>query len=169
MTSNEGNNYKYSTELEGIPPELFVKHKGLELFEMMLAGEVPQPPISKILNFKLVHAEHGKAVFRGSPNATHYNPLGSVHGGWYGAILDSAMSCAVQTTLPAGVMYTTAEFKVNLIRPMFEHTSEVTCEGNIIHVGRTIGTSEGKLISSEGKLLAHGTATCAIFPFKMPT
>lgn len=163
------NSYKYETEQGGIPPELFMKHSGLELFQMMLTGDVPPPPISNLMCFKLAEAESGRVVFKGTPNVSHYNPLGSVHGGWYATILDSALSCAVQTKLPAGTMYTTAEFKLNLIRPMFETTGEVSCEGNTIHVGRTIGTSEAKLVSSEGKLIAHATATCAIFPFKMPS
>lgn len=160
--------YKFSTDIGGIPPELFIKHSGIELFEMMLTGDVPQPPIAKVMNFHLAEAEKGRVVFRGTPKVAYYNPLGSVHGGWPATILDSAMSCAVQTMLPAGMLYTTAEFKVNLIRPLFEDTGEVICEGNIIHCGRTIATSSATIKTQEGKLIAHGTATCAIFPFKMP-
>ena len=147
-----------------IPLELVHKHSGIELFDMMIAGELPPPPISRTLNFRLTEAEKGRAVFRGVPLFEHYNPLGTVHGGWPATILDSALGCAVQTMLPKGIGYTTVEFKVNLVRPMFETTGEVVCEGRVIHMGRTIATSEATLKNAEGKLIAHGTETCAIFP-----
>ena len=147
-----------------IPFELAQKHSGLELMAMMVAGELPPPPIARTLNFKLTEAEKGRAVFRGIPLFDHYNPLGTVHGGWPATILDSALGCAVQTMLPSGTGYTTVEFKVNLVRPMFETTGEVVCEGTVIHMGRTIATSEATLKNAEGKLIAHGTETCAIFP-----
>ena len=147
-----------------IPLELARMHAGIELFDMMIAGKLPPPPIAKTLNFKLTEAEKGRAVFRGIPLFDHYNPLGTVHGGWPATILDSALGCAVQTMLPKGIGYTTVEFKVNLVRPMFDTTGEVVCEGKVIHMGRTIATSEATLKNSEGKLIAHGTETCAIFP-----
>ena len=147
-----------------IPIDLAQKHSGLELMAMMVAGELPPPPIARTLNFKLTEAEKGRAVFRGIPLFDHYNPLGTVHGGWPATILDSALGCAVQTMLPSGTGYTTVEFKVNLVRPMFETTGEVVCEGTVIHMGRTIATSEATLKNAEGKLIAHGTETCAIFP-----
>ena len=147
-----------------IDPPLFASHSGLELLQMMAEGKLPGPPIAKIMNFILSEVEEGRAVFRGSPDFTHYNPAGTVHGGWPATILDSAMSCAVQTMLPKGIVFTTAEFKINMVRPIFDTTGEVTCEGKIIHCGRTIATSEGRLIRSDGKLLAHGSCTCAIFP-----
>lgn len=159
-------NYKYTTDQGCIPPELYLKCSGVDLFKMMIAADIPQPPISKIMCFSMVDAQVGKVVFKGTPNLTHYNPLGSVHGGWYGTIMDSALSCAVQSKLPAGMRYTTVEYKINMIRPMFDTTGEVTCEANAIHVGRTIGTSEAKITDKNGKLIAHGTATCAIFPAK---
>lgn len=96
----------------------------------------------------------------------HYNPIGSVHGGWAATIMDSALGCAVHTKMQAGMGYSTIEFKVHLVRPIFEHTGEVICEGNVVHIGRTIATSEATLKTIDGKLLAHGTETCAIFPLK---
>lgn len=147
-----------------IPIELARKHSGLELFAKMISGELPPPPIAKTLNFQLSEAEEGRAVFRGVPLAEHYNPLGTVHGGWPAALLDSALGCAVHTKLPAGTGYTTIEFKVNLVRPLSEQTGEVICEGRVVHMGRTIATSEGSIKTAEGKLIAHGTETCAIFP-----
>ena len=147
-----------------VPSELAMQHDGIEIFARMLAGEIPPPPMARTLNFTLTEAEKGRAVFRGIPMFEHYNPLGTVHGGWPATILDSALGCAVQTMLPKGIGYTTVEFKVNLVRPMFETTGEVVCEGTVIHMGRTIATSEATLKNAEGKLIAHGTETCAIFP-----
>ena len=147
-----------------IPMDLVRQHTGLELFAKMISGELPPPPIAKALNFLLAEAEEGRAVFRGVPLADHYNPLGTVHGGWPAALLDSALGCAVHTALPAGTGYTTVEFKVNLVRPLSEHSGEVVCEGRVLHLGRTIATSEGTIRNAEGKLIAHGTETCAIFP-----
>lgn len=158
--------HEYSLKSGCIPSELYLNHTGLELFQMIISGELPQPPIGKTLCFEMAEAQEGRVVFKGTPNFSHYNPLGSVHGGWYGAILDSALSCAVQSKLPAGMLYTTAEYKINMIRPMFDTTGEVICEGKAIHVGRTIGTSEARIIDKNGKLIAHGTATCAIFSIK---
>lgn len=162
----QSNKTEYALNNGCIPPEHYLNHSGIELFKKIIAGELPQPPIGKTLCFEMLEAQEGRVLFKGTPNLTHYNPLGSVHGGWYGAILDSALSCAVQSKLPAGMLYTTAEYKINMIRPMFDTTGEVTCEGKAIHVGRTIGTSEARIIDKNGKLIAHGTATCAIFPVK---
>lgn len=147
-----------------LPMDLVAKHSGIELFRMLIAGELPRPSMGDTMNFTLSEAEIGRVVFRGTPTEAHYNPLGTVHGGWPAAILDSALGCCVHTTLPAGMAYTTIEFKVNLVRPLFAHSGEVVCEGKVIHVGRTIATSEATLKTADGKLIAHGTETCAIFP-----
>jgi uncharacterized protein (TIGR00369 family) len=152
------------TRTGSLPLELVAKHSGLELLTMMIAGKLPPPPMAKSLNFILSEAESGRAVFRGIPTAGFYNPMGTIHGGWPAAILDSSLGCCVHSMLPAGTAYTTVEFKVNLVLPLFDHTGEVICEGNIIHMGRTIATSEATLKTADGKLLAHGTETCAIFP-----
>lgn len=150
------------THSDTVPPELFLKHSGLELLQMMVGGRLPGPPIAKLLNFGLSEVSKGYAVFRGIPNLDHYNPAGTVHGGWPATLMDSALGCAVQSMLPAGVMFTTIEFKINLVRPLFEDSGEIVCEGNIIHFGRTTATSEAKMKKLDGKLVAHGTATCAI-------
>lgn len=147
-----------------LPPELVKQHTGLELFRMMIAGDIPPPPIAKTMNMRLTEAEEGRVIFRGIPQKRHYNPLGTVHGGWPAAILDSSLGCCVHTMLPKGMAYTTIEFKVNLVRPLFDTTGEVICEGTVVHMGRTIATSEATLKTAEGKLIAHGTETCAIFP-----
>ncbi len=136
---------------------------GLEFFEGMLKGTYPAPPIAKTLNFDLVEAEHGRAVFEGEPLRDFYNPIGSIHGGFAGTLLDSCMGCAVHTTMAAGQAYTTLEYKVSLIRGMSDKTGKVRAEGKVIQVGRRVATAEGWLRDAAGKLLAHGTTTCLVF------
>lgn len=139
---------------------------GLSQLEVMIAGEFPAPPIARTLGFTLVEVEPGRAVFAGIPAFDHLNPLGTVHGGWAATLLDSALGCAVHTTLKAGEAYTTVEFKVSLVRPILPETGEVTCEGRIVHRGARIATSEASLRGPDGKLYAHGSETCLIFPMK---
>jgi len=147
-----------------IPHEDLASRTGLELLQAILNGEYPAPPISAVMNFALIEAVEGRVVFKGVPNANHLNPLGSVHGGWAATIMDSALACAVQTLLQKGEGYTTVEFKVNLTRPILPTTGEVTCEGRVVHKGRTLAVSEASLKDGSGKLLAFGTETCTIFP-----
>jgi uncharacterized protein (TIGR00369 family) len=111
----------------------------------------------------MILAEEGRVVFEGEPTESFFNPLGTIHGGWTSAILDSAMACAVHSTLNAGQGYTTVEMKLNFVRPILPNTGKVTCEGVLIHRGGTLATSEGKLFDAKGRLLAHGTETCMIF------
>ncbi len=122
------------------------------------------PPISALMNFTAVTFEHGRAVFEGTPGEFHYNPIGAVHGGFAATLLDSALGCAVHTTLQPGFAYTTVELKVNYVRPLRANTGAVTCEGKVIHVGGRIATADAKLTDATGKLYAHGTTTCLIFP-----
>jgi uncharacterized protein (TIGR00369 family) len=137
---------------------------GLELFRGIIAGRFPAPPITETMGFWLKEAEQGRVVFAGQPERRHYNPIGSVHGGFAATLLDSAMSCAVHTHLKKGNGYTTLEFKVNFVRPIMDTTGAVYCEGKSINVGGRIGTAEGRITDSAGKLYAHGTTTCLIFP-----
>lgn len=139
---------------------------GLTMLRAMLAGDLPPPPIGKTLGFILTEVDEGRAVFKGMPSFDYMNPLGTVHGGWTGTLLDSALGCAVHTTMKPGEAYTTVEFKVNLVRPIMPETGEVTCEGVIVHRGGRIATSEATLKDASGKLLAHGSETCIIFPMK---
>ena len=136
---------------------------GLELFKAMIAGELPAPPISRTLDFILVEAEHGRVVFQGRPGFAHYNPMGIVHGGWFATLLDSALGCAVASTLPAGKAYTTAELKVNIVRPLSDKVPFVRAEGRIIHGGNRMATADARLTGADGKLYAHGSTTCFIF------
>ncbi|RDL52365.1 hypothetical protein BLJAPNOD_03524 [Ensifer sp. M14] len=137
---------------------------GLKVMQDMLRGDLPAPPMSATLKFGLTEVEEGRVVFKGLPTEEHLNPLGTVHGGWTATVMDSALGCAVFTMMKPGEAYTTIEFKVNLVRPLLPGMGEVFCEGKIVHRGRTIATSEAWLRDAGGKLLAHGTETCAIFP-----
>jgi uncharacterized protein (TIGR00369 family) len=147
-----------------IPLDDLASRPGLELLQGVLDGRYPAPNIAATLNFALTEVAPGKAVFRGLPQEAHLNPLGVVHGGWAATLLDSALGCAVHTLLEKGEAYTTAEFKVNFIRPVTPRTGEVTCEGRVLHRGRTLAVSEATLKNADGKLLAFGTETCSIFP-----
>ena len=137
---------------------------GLEFLQAMLEGKFPLPPISKTLQFRLVEIEKGRALFTSVPVIDFYNPLGTVHGGYAATLLDSCMGCAVHTTLPAGVGYTTLEFKVNFVRPLTHETGLVRAEGKVISSGKRIATAEGKLFDDRGILYAHATTTCLMFP-----
>jgi uncharacterized protein (TIGR00369 family) len=137
---------------------------GMTLFTEMVAGRLPAPPICQTLGIFLAEVELGRVVFRYEPVFAHYNPLGSVHGGIAATLLDSVMGCCIHTTLKAGIGYTTVEIKVNYVRAMTDKTGPVRAEGKVINVGSRIATSEGRLVDSAGKLLAHGTTTCLIFP-----
>jgi uncharacterized protein (TIGR00369 family) len=137
---------------------------GLEALEAIRDGRLPAPPIAKLLGMEPVVLAHGRAVFAATPDESHYNPIGVVHGGLAATLLDSAMGCAVQTTLPVGFGYTTLELKVNFVRPITRDTGPVRCEGRVLHDGKTVATADGRVIADNtGKLLAHGTATCLVF------
>jgi uncharacterized protein (TIGR00369 family) len=136
---------------------------GMELFEALFAGELPRPPMGDTLDFVLIKVEVGRAVFQGRPQARHYNPLGTVHGGWFATLLDSAMGCAVHSTLPADKAYTTLEFKLNMVRALTDAVPLVRAEGALVHAGRQVATAEGRLIGPDDRLYAHATTTCLIF------
>ena len=136
---------------------------GLQIFEAMLAGRLPRAPISELLGFLLVEARHGHAVFQGRPSTEHYNPLGTVHGGWFATLLDSALGCAVHTMMPAGRGYTTAELGVNLVKALSPKVQRVRAEGKVLHCGRQLATAEARLIGADGTLYAHATTTCLVF------
>ena len=123
-------------------------------------------PIARTVGFELTEVEEGRVVFEAIPTTAVYNPLGTVHGGWIATILDSAMACAVHSTLRVGEGYTTLEMKLNYVRPVMPASGPVRCEGRLIHRGGSVATSEGRLVDAHGKLLAHGTETCMIFGAK---
>ncbi len=137
---------------------------GLEFIQAIFGGKLPPPPITATMGFTGGTAEEGKVTFFGEPGEYLYNPIGVIHGGFAMTLLDSAMGCAVQTTLSAGEAYTTLETKVNFVRPITLETGRVRCEGMVVHRGGKVATADGRLVAeSSGKLLAHGTSTCLVF------
>ena len=121
------------------------------------------PPIAVLLDMWPTEVEEGRAVFAATPAEFHYNPIGLVHGGLAATMIDSATGCAVHTTLPAGVGYSTLDLSVTYVRPITRATGRVTCEATVVHRGRTVATAEARLVAeATGKLLAHGTATLLV-------
>ena len=135
---------------------------GMEYIRAIFGGQLPPPPIAELMGFRGVEAEPGRAVFEMEPGPEHYNPIGSVHGGVALTLLDSAMGCAVHSTLDAGDTYTTLEFKINFLRAMTLETGEVRGTGIVVHAGRTTAIAEGRVEDAAGKLYAFATTTCQI-------
>jgi uncharacterized protein (TIGR00369 family) len=136
---------------------------GIDYMRKLIAGDLPPPPIAELMDFTLIEVDDGRAVFRGIPGEQHLNPIGSVHGGFAATLLDSALGCAVHTTLPAGVAYSTLELAVNLVRGITPATGPVLAEGTVVHAGRRTATAEARLTAEEGgALLAHAKTTCLI-------
>jgi uncharacterized protein (TIGR00369 family) len=144
-------------------PEQYAGLSGLQFFEAIFAGRLPSLPIGETLNFVPIEFSPGRAVFQGRPSLAHYNPIGTVHGGWIATLLDSCVGCAVHTTLPAGKAYTTAELKVNYVRAVTTKVPLLRAIGNVIHVGSRMATADGRLVGPDGKLYAHTSTTCFIF------
>ena len=140
----------------------FTGKSGVELLQLVIDGTLPRPPMASLMDIQLVEASKGRAVFRGTPKEFHYNPLGTVHGGYGATLLDSAMGCAVHSTLDAGDTYTTLEFKINFLRALTVDTGEVQGIGIVVHAGRTTAIAEGKIVDEGGKLYAFATTTCQI-------
>jgi uncharacterized protein (TIGR00369 family) len=140
-----------------------VSESGYAFLLKLLDATYPAPPISKACDLWLVEVTEGRVVFEAKPSGRFYNPMGTVHGGWISAVLDSAMGCAVHSMLKAGQAYTTVELKLNFVRPLLEETGLVRCEGKIVHAGNRLATAEGRLTDAAGKLIAHGSETCMIF------
>jgi uncharacterized protein (TIGR00369 family) len=141
---------------------------GLAQLQAMMRGELPFATISKTLDFLLIEVEHGRAVFQGTPGPGHLNPMGSVHGGWFATLLDSALGCCVHASLPPGKAYTTLELKVNLIRALSPQVPRVRAIGEVVHLGGQTATAQARLVGPDGKLYAHGTTTCLIFDTRRP-
>ena len=138
---------------------------GLEVMRAIASGELPAPPVAQLLGFGIARVDEGNVVFSMDPIEAHQNPLGTVHGGIVSTLLDSAMGCAVHTTLPAGGMYTTLELKVNFLRPSFAGGETLLAEGTVLHRGSTAVLAEATITgATSGKKIAHATSTCLILP-----
>ena len=145
-----------------LSPQTVLSMSGLEFMQGILRGEFPAPPIGRTLGYKLHDVSEGRAVFRVTPEFKVMNPIGSVHGGWYGTLLDSAMACSIQTTLAQGQAYTTLEYKVNLVRGIPIGT-EIECVGQAVHSGRSTAVATGEIRGVEdGRLYASGSTTCLV-------
>jgi uncharacterized protein (TIGR00369 family) len=142
---------------------------GLEFLRAGIDGKTPLAPIAATLGFSLTEADEGRVLFAAEPQEFHYNPIGAVHGALAAALLDSAMSCAVHTTLPSGVGYTTLDLNLTFVRALTADSGRVLCEGKVVHRGQRISTAEGRLwIEQSEKLAAHGKTTCLIVPNEEP-
>jgi uncharacterized protein (TIGR00369 family) len=135
---------------------------GLDYLRAMQSGEIPPPPITATIGIEMDEVEEGRVVFAVTPAEYHYNPIGVVHGGVASTLCDTAMACAVHSTLPAGVGYTTLELKVTFIRPLTRDTARVTCEGRTLHVGGRTAAAEARIVDAAGRLYAHATSTCLV-------
>jgi uncharacterized protein (TIGR00369 family) len=135
---------------------------GLEFLSRIVQGELPPPPIARLLDFTLAEAGEGRAAFEVEAGEKHYNPIGVVHGGLLATILDSAMACAVHSTLPAGTGYTTVELHLNLVRAAGADTGRLRAEGEVVHRGSRLATTQGRVVDARGRVYAHGTSTCLI-------
>jgi uncharacterized protein (TIGR00369 family) len=137
---------------------------GLEFVKGLASGALPLNTIARTLGYDVIEAESGRVVITLTPNDAHLNPWGTVHGGLTATLLDSAMGLAIQSMLDTGVASTTLEFKITLVRPVTVEAGEIRAEGKVLNCGRRVGTADGRVTDLKGRLLAHGTTTCLIFP-----
>lgn len=144
-------------------PEQIAGMSGLQMMEAMLRGDLPYAEIARTLSFQIIEVSPGRALFQGTPQPEHRNPMGGIHGGWYATLLDSALGCAVHTTMPPGRGYTTAELGVNLVKALTPKVQRVRAIGQVIHAGRQLATAEARLVGPDGTLYAHATTTCLVF------
>ena len=157
------------TEFGVTPAEVMASMPGLDFVRAMFAGRFPEPPIMQTVEPFDCTAEPGVVVINSVPGFRHYNPIGSVHGSYAAALLDSAMGLAVHSMLPAGSGYTTLEFKISFIRGMTKDTGPVRSEGRTLSVGRRAATAEGRITDAKGRLLVHATTTCLVFEIPADT
>ncbi|GAA4681304.1 PaaI family thioesterase [Frondihabitans cladoniiphilus] len=144
--------------------ELAKSMSGLAFLEALVEGRIPPPPILALMNLRAVSAEFGRVEFACTPDESHYNPIGTVHGGFVCTVLDSVLGCATQTTLPEGQGYTSLEIKVSYLRPVLADTGELRAIGVVTKPGRRAAFAEGRVEDSEGRLVATATGTLLVFP-----
>lgn len=159
--SDRTRTYSWEDPLLGAQAALTMS--GLAYMQKLAAGELPSPPIGITMNFRGMEVSKGQATFYAEPAEFHYNPIGVVHGGFHSTLLDSALGCAVHTTLEQGFGYTTLELHVNMVRALTKEVGTVRAVASVIHVGRQMATAEAKLLDAHDKLYAHATTTCLIF------
>jgi uncharacterized protein (TIGR00369 family) len=145
------------------PTEVMASMAGIDFVRALFDGRLPPPPILQTVEPFDCTAEPGTVVMHSIPGFRHYNPIGSVHGGYAATLLDSVMGLAVHSMLPAGSGYTTLEFKISFIKGISKDTGTIRSEGRILNVGRRAATAEGRITDADGRLLAHATTTCLVF------
>jgi len=145
-----------------LPREKLAGLTGKETLEMVLRSELPPPPFAPTMLIDLAEVAEGRVAFTGKPDFAFLNPMGTVHGGWIATILDSAMGCAVHSTLKPGELYTTTAMTINYVRALMADAGEVRCEAVSVHSGARMATAEGRLVDAKGRLIAHGSETCMI-------
>lgn len=148
-------------------PDQIAGKTGLAVMQALLSGELPYAHMAKTLDFMLVEVGPGLAIFQGTPGVQHMNPLGTVHGGWFASLLDSALGCAVHTMMPPGRGYTTADLSVKLVKAITPKVQRVRAIGQVLHCGRQLATAEARLVGPDGTLYAHASTACLVF--EMPS
>lgn len=151
-----------------LPLSMLATLSPADVFNGIGSGELPHPPFGSLVDFIPISWEPGRFIFQGTPDTRHYNPLGSVHGGYAATLLDSCMGCAIHTQLAPGQGYTTLDLSVSYLRALRHGTGPVRAEGSVIHLGRSTATAEGRLYDAEGRLYATGTTTCLLFQAPTP-
>jgi uncharacterized protein (TIGR00369 family) len=150
-------------------PEQVAGKTGLQVMQGLLAGELPHAHMAKTLDFMMIEVGPGLAIFQGTPGVQHLNPLGTVHGGWFASLLDSALGCAVHTLMPPGRGYTTADLSVKLVKAITPKVQRVRAIAKVLHCGRQLATAEAKLVGPDGTLYAHASTACLVFEMPSPT
>ncbi|HEY9326944.1 MAG TPA: PaaI family thioesterase [Streptomyces sp.] len=159
-----GRTRTYSWDDPSIPAQAAREMSGLDFLREVRAGRLAAAPIGKTMDFALDEVEHGRAVFSLLPGEEHYNPIGSMHGGVFATLLDSAAGCAVQSTLPAGTAYTSLDLTVKFLRPVTVDTGRVRAVGTVLSGGRRTALAQAQLLDASDRLLAHATSSCLLFP-----
>lgn len=144
--------------------DLSLSLSGLEFLKRIAKGKIPPPPILVLMNISGLEVEEGKVTFTATPLECHYNPIGMVHGGFAATLLDSALACAIHTRLPQGQAYTTLELHTNYTRAITIEAGPLRAEGKVVHMGSRMATAEGRLVDAKGRIYAHATTTCMVFP-----
>ncbi|WP_019068212.1 PaaI family thioesterase [Streptomyces hokutonensis] len=159
-----GRSRTYEWQDPGISAAAVGKATGLEFLREVIAGRLPAAPIGATLNFTVDEVDFGRAVFSLIPGEEHYNPIGSVHGGVFATLLDSAAGCAVQSTLPEGMGYTSLDLTVKFLRPVTADTGRIRAVGTVLNGGRRTALAQAQLLDEKDRLLAHATSSCLLFP-----
>jgi uncharacterized protein (TIGR00369 family) len=149
-----------------LPPEQLTAMSGLDFVRAIMNGAHPPPSMAVLIGFNIIEAEEGRVVFAGAPNESHLNPMGVVHGGYAATLLDSCMTCAIQSALKPGFAATTLDLVVHFTKAATPQSGELRAEGKTVHVGRQYGTAEGRLTDPQGRIIAHATTSCLIFPIR---